>query len=57
MEKKNLDYYLTLKYPFKVETISEDDGGGYIITYSDLSGCMSGGETIEETLLFFQFTV
>jgi antitoxin HicB len=51
MEKKNLDYYLSLKYPFKVETISEEDGGGYMITYPDLYGCMSDGETIEEALI------
>lgn len=51
MEKKNLEYYLSLKYPFKVETISEEDGGGYVIAYPDLPGCMSDGKTIEETLL------
>lgn len=51
MEKKSLDYYLSLKYPFKVETISEEDGGGYMITYPDLPGCISDGETIEETLV------
>lgn len=51
MEKKNLEYYLSLKYPFKVESISEKDGGGYVITYPDLTGCMSDGETIEETLV------
>jgi len=51
MEKKKLEYYLSLKYPFKVESISEKDGGGCVITYPDLTGCMSDGETIEETLL------
>jgi antitoxin HicB len=51
MEKKTLDYYFSLKYPFKIETISEEDGGGYMITYTDLPGCISDGETIEELLL------
>lgn len=51
MEKKNLDYYLSLKYPFKVETISQEEGGGFVITYPDLPGCMSDGETIEEALV------
>lgn len=51
MDRKTLDYYFSLKYPFKIETISEDDGGGYMITYTDLSGCISDGETIEELLL------
>lgn len=51
MEKKTLEYYLSLKYPFKVETVPEEDGGGYMITYADLPGCISDGETIEETLV------
>lgn len=51
MDRKTLDYYFSLKYPFKIETISEDDGGGYMITYTDLPGCISDGETIEELLL------
>lgn len=51
MDKKTLDYYFSLKYPFKIETISEEDGGGYTITYKDLPGCISDGETIEELLL------
>jgi antitoxin HicB len=51
MDKKTLDYYYSLKYPFKIETISEEDGGGYMITYTDLPGCISDGETIEELLL------
>lgn len=51
MEKKSLEYYLALKYPFKLESLSEEEGGGYMITYTDLSGCISDGETVEETLL------
>lgn len=51
MDRKTLDYYFSLKYPFKIETISEEDGGGYMITYTDLPGCISDGETIEELLL------
>jgi antitoxin HicB len=51
MDKKTLDYYFSLKYPFKIETITEEDGGGYMITYTDLPGCISDGETIEELLL------
>ena len=51
MEKKSIEYYLSLKYPYKIETISEEDGGGYLISYPDLPGCISDGDTIEETLL------
>ena len=51
MEKKSIEYYLSLKYPYKIETISEEDGGGYLISYPDLPGCISDGDTIEEALL------
>ena len=40
-------------YPFEayahvVEPLTEDDGGGYLITFPDLPGCMSDGETPQE---------
>ncbi len=47
---ENLEYYLNLKYPFKIETLLEEDGGGYLISYPDLQGCISDGETIEGTI-------
>jgi predicted RNase H-like HicB family nuclease len=42
-------------YPFEayghiIAPLSEDDGGGYMITFPDLPGCMSDGETLEDTL-------
>ena len=42
-------------YPFEaythiVEPLSEEDGGGYVITFPDLPGCMSDGETIDEAI-------
>lgn len=42
-------------YPFEayahiVEPLSEEDGGGYLITFPDLPGCMSDGETPDEAL-------
>lgn len=42
-----------MKYPgydFTIKKLSEEDGGGYLITFPHLSGCMSGGETIEEAI-------
>lgn len=51
MEKNSLAYYFGLKYPFRIETLSEDDGGGYAITYPDLSGCISDGETINDAII------
>jgi antitoxin HicB len=45
-----LENYLNKEYPYKIEKISKEDGGGYFITYPDLPGCMSDGDTLEEAL-------
>lgn len=37
-------------YPFTIRHLSKDDGGGYLIEFPDLPGCMSDGETIEEAI-------
>ena len=37
-------------YPIELRPLSEDDGGGWLITFPDLPGCMSDGETLEEAL-------
>jgi len=47
---KNLEYYFDAKYPYKIEVLSEEEGGGLLITYPDLLGCMSDGDTLEEAL-------
>lgn len=39
-----------LDYPFSVRHLSPEEGGGYLIEFPDLPGCMSDGETIEETI-------
>ena len=43
-------------YPFEayahvVAPLSEEDGGGYMITFPDLPGCMSDGDTLDEVLV------
>ena len=38
-------------YAHVIEPLSAADGGGYLITFPDLPGCMSDGETIEETVV------
>lgn len=43
--REPLDYYLGLSYPF---TASADPGGGYVITFPDLPGCMSQVEDAAE---------
>ena len=35
-------------YPFEIRPLSEEDGGGFLITFPDLPGCMADGETPEE---------
>lgn len=40
-----------LAYPFSVRPLSEEDGGGFLIEFPDLPGCVSDGETPEEAVL------
>ena len=37
-------------YGHVVEPLSDADGGGYLLTFPDLPGCMADGETIEEAM-------
>jgi len=42
-------------YPFEayshvIGPLSEDDGGGFLLTIPDLPGCLSDGDTIEEAI-------
>ena len=39
-----------IEYPFEMKPLSIDDGGGWLITFPDLVGCMSDGETPEEAI-------
>ena len=43
--KRNLD-----QYQFTVRPLSKEEGGGYLVEYPDIPGCMSDGETIEEAI-------
>jgi antitoxin HicB len=38
-------------YPFELRPLSDEEGGGWLITYPDLPGCMSDGETPEEAMV------
>jgi antitoxin HicB len=37
-------------YRFEVRPLPEEDGGGWLVVYPDLPGCMSDGDTKEEAL-------
>jgi antitoxin HicB len=39
-----------LDYPFQVRPLTAEEGGGYLIEFPDLPGCLSDGETIEEAI-------
>jgi predicted RNase H-like HicB family nuclease len=42
-----LEYYLNLTYPI---TLYPDAEGGYVAEIKDLPGCLTQGETLEETM-------
>ena len=37
-------------YPFTVSPLATDEGGGYLIEFPDVPGCISDGETPEEAI-------
>jgi antitoxin HicB len=38
------------EYPFTMHELDANDGGGYLIEFPDLPGCMSDGDSIEEAV-------
>ena len=45
---KNINYYMAL--PYKMEIVEDKDEGGYVVSYPDLPGCITCGETIETAI-------
>lgn len=39
------------EYPFTIRELNAEDGSGFLIEFPDLPGCMSDGNTIEETVV------
>lgn len=39
-----------LDHPFAIRPLTKDKGGGYLIDFPDLPGCMSDGETPEQAI-------
>ena len=37
-------------YPLEIRPLTTAEGGGFLISYPDLSECISDGETVEEAL-------
>jgi len=46
---KKLDDYLKLSY--RMEIIEDMDEGGFVVSFPELPGCLTCGETIEEAIL------
>ena len=38
------------QYPFEIRPLSDVEGGGFLISFTDFSECISDGETIEEAI-------
>jgi antitoxin HicB len=38
------------QYPFEIHPLSEEDGGGFLISFPDFSECISDGDTVEEAV-------
>ncbi|WP_373526179.1 type II toxin-antitoxin system HicB family antitoxin [Nostoc sp.] len=47
IDKLSLEYYLNLHYPV---TLHPSPEGGYVAQIKDLPGCLTQGETLEETM-------
>jgi len=45
MENRDLEFYLSLRYPVTIHT---DPDGGYVAEIEELPGCMTQAETIDE---------
>ncbi|HEX5343489.1 MAG TPA: type II toxin-antitoxin system HicB family antitoxin [Duganella sp.] len=39
------------EYPYEIRQLTAEEGGGYLVRYTDFWGCMSDGETVEEALI------
>ena len=37
-------------YPFEIKPLTEEEGGGYLISFPDFNECISDGETPEEAI-------
>ena len=48
--EKGLEYYSNIDYEIKIRKLSEEEGGGWFAEIPLLPGCMSDGESVEETV-------
>ncbi|MEA4964042.1 MAG: toxin-antitoxin system HicB family antitoxin [Lutispora sp.] len=48
MDKKNIDYYMSLPYNHLIQPVTDESGSYYYGRVLELDGCQSTGETFEE---------
>ncbi len=46
--RKRLNDYMAL--PYRIEVVKDENEGGFVISYPDLPGCISSGETLEAAM-------
>ena len=39
-----------LAYPALLRELTEDEGGGFVLEFPDLPGCVADGDTVEEAI-------
>jgi len=45
---KTVEEYM--KLPYRMEIVSDPEDGGYVVSFPELPGCLSVGETMEEAI-------
>ena len=45
---KTIDSYLAL--PYRMELVEDQDEGGFVVSFPDLKGCISVGDTLEQAV-------
>lgn len=45
---KTLNEYLNM--PYRMEVVEDKDEGGYVVSFPDLPGCITCGETVESAI-------
>lgn len=45
---KTIEYYMNL--PYKMEIIKDKDENGYVVSFPELKGCITCGDTIEKAV-------
>ena len=41
-------------YPINISPIPDDEGGGFLVTFPDLPGCIADGDTMDEAIIHYR---